>query len=177
MALTIQRQGTKTPPQKVLLGVSQTFEVGDVVEIYQNGVATLATAAQPIAGVIKSICDINGLPIPTATRTAGSVDTSGITSVTTGATNTTYYAMVEVDEDTIFSAPVSGTLGTTTDSDLPGGKIDVDSANTEYGQLLETTHTRTIGTPANFYSIGVDPKNSSNLLVKIAMSERRSTLE
>lgn len=176
MAATIHKEGGIVPPRLVKLGDSQTVEVGDFVEVYQNGVATLATAAQPILGAIKSICDSKGLPISTATRAAGSVDVSGITSVAT-STGGTYYAWVEQDEETVYSVPVSGTLGTTTSSNLEGGKIDVDSANTEYGQLLETTHTRTISTPANFYSLGVDPKNSSNLLVKVAMSERRSVLE
>jgi len=36
---------------------------------------------------------------------------------------------------------------------------------------LETTATRTIGTPANFYSLGVDPLDSTRLMVTLGMSE------
>lgn len=160
---------------KVKLGNSQTFEVGDVVDTYNSGVADLAGAAQPILGVIVSFVDEQGIPLPDSTVAAGSE--TGVTqrSVTTDASNSDgYYAMVDVSEDAVYSAEVSGTLGTNNDSDLPGCKIDINSAGSEYGQVLESTATRAVATTANFYSLGKDPRDSSRLLVKIASSELRA---
>jgi len=154
------------------LGVSQDFYVGDAVECYQNGVLTLGTAAQPLLGVIVSFADSNGKPLPAANLAAGTASGNNITTVTTDGTNSDgYYAFVDVSKDTIYSAEIEGTLGTTNDSDLPGVRLDINSAGTDYDELLETTATRTIGTPANFYSLGEDPNDSTRLLVTLAMSE------
>ena len=163
---------------KIRLGDSQTYEVGDAVKIYSTGEADLGVAATPIFGIIAAFVDASGIPLPDAAIAAGTA--SGVTqrSVTTDASNSDeYYALIDHSLDSIYSATVSGTLGTTNDSDLPGARIDVDSANTEYGQLLETTATRTIGTPANFYSYGVDPNDSTRLMVRIALSEQFSVME
>lgn len=162
----------------VKLGVSQTFEVGDVIEVYQNGVATLGTAAQPILGVVASFADADGNILPKPALVAGTASGNDVRTVTTDASNSDgYYAFVDIAKDTVYSAEISGTLGTTNDSDLPGVRLDVNSAGAEYGQLLETTATRTIGTPANFYSWGVDPNDSTRLLVSIAMSEYEGVKE
>ena len=161
----------------VLLGNSQTFAVGDVVKSYTNGVADNGAAALPILGIIQSIVGANGQPVVQGDPTAGSTNTSDVSSVTTGAANTTYYAYVNTSKSDIYSAEVNGTIGTTVNSDKRGAQIDVDSANTDYGRVLETTATRTVGTPANFYSHGTDPEDSTRLLVSIALSELDSVYE
>jgi len=66
---------------------------------------------------------------------------------------------------------VSGTIGTTVDSELPGARLDINSAGNNEDELLESTATRTISTPATHYSHGVDPNDSGNLLVSVNMSE------
>lgn len=157
---------------KIRLGDSQTYEVGDAVKVYVTGEADLAAAAYPLFGVIAGFVDANGVPLPDATVTAGTASGTSVRSVTTDASNSDeYYALIDYSRDTIYSAEVSGTLGTTNDSDLPGCRVDINSAGAEYGQLLETTATRTVGTPANFYSFGTDPEDSTRLMVTIAMSE------
>jgi hypothetical protein len=162
----------------VKLGVSQTFEVGDAVEGYQNGVLTLGTAAQPLLGVIASFADSKGNALPAPAVVAGTASGNDVRTVTTDATNSDgYYAFVDVSRFTIYSAEVEGTLGTTNDSDLFGARLDINSAGSEYGELLETTATRTIGTPANFYSIGVDPNDSTRLMVCLSMSEMEGVKE
>lgn len=163
---------------KVRLGDSQTYEVGDVVKLYSTGEADLGAAAAPVFGIIAGFVDANGIPLADSAIAAGTA--SGVTqrSVTTDATNSDeYYALIDYSLDSIYSATVEGTLGTTNDSDLPGARLDVNSAGAEYGELLETTATRTVGTPANFYSYGTDPDDSTRLLVRIAMSEQFSVLE
>jgi hypothetical protein len=162
----------------VKLGVSQTFEVGDCIECYTTGAANLASAALPFFGVITGFADSKGNPLPAPTLAAGTASGNDVLTVTTDETNSDgYYAFVDVSRDSIFSAEISGTLGTTNDSDLRGCRLDINSAGSEYGQLLETTATRTIGTPANFYSLGVDPNDSTRLLVTVSMSEREGVKE
>lgn len=164
----------------VLLYNSLTFEVGDAIKTYVVGYAQGAVKATPFKGVIHSICDKNGQPIVQGTHTAGSANTSDLTSVTTAADNTTtelYWALVDTATTSLYSAEISGTLGTTNSSTLMGARLDVDSDNTDYGRLVETTATRTIGTPANFYSHGLDPNDSTRLIVSIAMSEEYGVQE
>lgn len=162
---------------RVLLYNSITVAVGDAVTVYTNGYATNGVAATPLFGVVQAITTKNGQPVIKGDPTAGSANTSDTTSVTTAATNTTtqtYWALVDTSKHSVYSAAVSGTLGTTVSSTLPGCRIDINSANTTYGQLLESTATRTVATPANFYSWGVDPNDSTRLLVSIALSEAES---
>lgn len=152
----------------VALADGQAVEVGDAIETYSVGTGTLGVANQPLLGVITSFCDADGIPERQSNPVAGTA--SGVDQRAIASTSSDY-ALVDVSPDTIYSAKVSGTLGTTNSSNLRGARLDIDSGNTEYGQLLETTATRTIGTPANFYSHGVDPNDSTRLMVSIAMHE------
>jgi hypothetical protein len=164
----------------VCLYDSETYTVGDCVKTYVNGYAQLPAAATPFLGVIHAIVDKNQLPIVVGSNVAGTAASPATTSVTTAANNTTtktYWALVDSSVNSLYSAEVSGTLGTTVSSTLRGCRVDIDSATTDYGRLLETTATRTIGTPANFYSHGLDPNNSSRLIVSIAISEMDSVDE
>jgi len=166
----------------VVINDSITVVPGQAVETYSVGYANSTTAAQPMAGIVHSIVRGNAgyLPEVTAEHTAGAANTSDKTTVTTAADNTTtkkYAAFIDFSEDSLYSAEVSGTVGTTVDSELRGARIDVDSANTTYTRLLETTATRTIGTPAQYYSHGTDPEDATRLIVSLGMSEQRSTLE
>lgn len=176
MALNYKKSinGAQRNLELVLLYNSITVAVGDAVEVYTNGYATNGGAATPLFGIVEAICDKNGQPVVKGTHTAGSANTSDVSSVTTAATNTTtqlYWALVDTSTSTIYSAEVSGTLGTTNNSNLRGARLDINSSGGEYGQLLETTATRTIGTPANFYSWGLDPNDSTRLLVSLGMFE------
>jgi len=157
--------------EKVLLGSSLEFNVGDAVETLTTGVALRAAAAKHVLGVIASICDKDGLPFKSTNPVAGTASGTDTRTVTTGAANTTYYAMVDVSKDSIYSADVTGTVGITNDSELRGCTIDIDSAGSLFGKVLESTATRTKGVEANFYCHGVDPDDSGNILVSIALSE------
>ena len=172
--------GAQRNLELVLIYNSITVAVGDVVEVYTNGSATNGAAATPLFGVVHAIVDASTNPIVHGTAVAGTAIGSSTNSVTTAADNTTtgaYYALVDTSNNSKYSAEVSGTLGTTVSSTLRGCRVDVDSANTDYGRLLESTATRTIGTPANFYSWGVDPDDSTRLIVSLAMTELDSVAE
>lgn len=163
----------------VLLANSQTVEVGDCIQTYSAGKGTLGVAALPLLGVVQSLCDSKGMPLEVSDPVAGTASGSDVRSQATG-TGGTYYALVDVSKDSIYSASVSGTLGTTNSSTLRGCWIDINSAGTEYGQLLESTASRAVGgsgVGGNFYSWGVDPDDSTRLLVSIANSELNSNID
>lgn len=169
--------GGRSQSAKRQLANSITAVVGEVFKSYdQDGRATHGVAATPILGILMGIVDESGNPIFSSTITAGTAKSANVTSQATG-TGGAYYGLFEVSRFAKFSAEVSGTLGTTNYSDQAGSRLDVDSANTSYGRLLELTSTNTIGTPANFYSHGLDRNNSARLMVTIAMSELDSVME
>jgi len=154
----------------VKLANNQTVEVGDAIETYTTGLGTLATATHFVGGIVVALVDSKGMPIQTSNPVAGTASGVDVKSVATGTAGTSY-ALVDFGRDSVYSASVSGTIGTTATSNLRGVHIDINSAGAEYGQLLESTATRTEGVEANFYSLGVDPNDSTRLLVVIAMSE------
>lgn len=173
MALKYKRTigGVGRKLEKILLGSSLAFAVGDLVETMSTGVALRGEAGKPVLGVIDSICDKDGLPFKSTNPVAGTASGTDTRSVTTGATNTTYYAMVDISRDSVYSADCNGTVGVTVDSELRGCRINIDSNGSSFGQVLESTANRTEGTEANFYCHGVDPDDSGNILVSIALSE------
>lgn len=182
MALNFVRTlgGVGRKMQLVKMANSQTVEIGDVIQTYTAGLGTLGSAATPLLGVVHAIVDSKGMPIKQSNPVAGTASGVDVRSQATG-TGGTYYVLVDMSQDTIYSASVSGTLGTTNSSNLRGCWIDINSANTEYGQLLETTANRTAhsatGAMGNFYSHGVDPNDSTRLLVSIANSELNTQID
>jgi len=160
------------------LGNSITAAIGMCMKTYDQdgGKATYGVAAQPILGILHQITDASYNPIVNATHTPGTAKRSIVASQATG-TGGTYYCFIDASRFSRFATTVSGTLGTTNYSDDPDCRIDVNSANTTYTEVLETTATRTIGTPANFYSHGKDKMNTSLLSLSIAMSQLEGVKE
>jgi len=176
------RNGAQRNLVSVLLFNSITVAVGDAVETFTNGSATNGGAAAPLKGIVHAIVDAENtvkpsLPEVKGSNTAGSQNPSNTESVTTAADNTTtqkFWALVDTSRDSVYSAEVNGTIDTTANSGDLGARIDIDSANTDFGRVLETTATRTVATTANFYSHGVDPEDSTRLVVSLAQSEEYS---
>jgi len=154
----------------VKLANSQTVRVGDVIETYTTGLGVLQVAAHHVGGVVDALCDVNGYSVETSNPVAGTASGVDTRSVATGTAGISY-ALVDFSPLTIYSAPSTGTIGTTATSNLRGAHIDIDS---DKGKVLESTATRTEGVEANFYSHGVDPNDSTRLLVSIAMSEMQT---
>ena len=154
------------------LKASTTFVIGEVVHMYSQTDGTIdhGAAATPLLGVLVGILDSSLNPAFSSIVTAGTASGTNTTSQATGTTYT-YYGLVDTNPNSIFSASVSGTLGTTVTSTKGGYWIDINSANTTYGSVLETTATRTAATTANFYCLGLDPAISTRVLVKIANHE------
>ncbi len=155
----------------VIMTNSLVYNVGDVVKSYTTGFAVKGVAALPILGVVIGFYSKAGNPLTVPAYTPGVLSLPENESWTADADNETVAqvkAMVYCDPVTRWSAQVNGTIGATNASNLPGGRIDVDSANTNYGRVLESTQTRTVTVPANFYNWGTDPNDSTRLIVSIA---------
>ena len=113
-----------------LLDNSETYTVGDCVKSYVSGYAENPAAATPFLGIIHAICDASSNPIVVGSNSAGTAASPATLAVTTAADNTTtetYWALIDTSRDSIYSAEVSGTLGTTNSSNLPGCRIDMNS--------------------------------------------------
>jgi len=187
MAL-VAKTGTKFDPAFLVRRImtnSLTFSVGEVVKSYTAGIAAKGVAGAVILGVVVGFENNDGSPIRPSQVTKGTSSYTGsVDSVTAAADNQTVakqLAVVCADPSVIFSAQVNGTINTTATSGLPGCGIDVDSANTTYTRLLETTSTRTAATLTNFMTRGndqgtsTDPEDTSRLLVSISASELLSS--
>jgi hypothetical protein len=157
--------------ERVLLASSTAFKVGDVIETQTTGVGLPVAAAKPALGVILDFCDAKGLPLRESAIVAGTAGGNSVQSLTTGGSNVSIFANVDISSFTVYSADVTGTIGTTATSGKRGIKINIDSAGTKYGFVLESTATRTPATITNFTSLGVDPQDATRLLVVIANSE------
>jgi len=112
----------------VLLKSSTTFNVGDAVAWDGvNGWVTNDTTtlnAGMVFGVIDGFVDAQGNPL---------TDSQGkpLTSVTTPASNTTYYAKVILAfPELVWEIDVNATLGTTTGSNKPGTRFNLANAGT-----------------------------------------------
>ena len=142
-----------------LLGSSLTVNVGDAVAFSDSastaGTLTNATAKVAgtayVVGVVTKIVDKDGNPLLAS-------DGTELKSVTTSASNTTYYAMiVPAMKGFLMEFDVNATLGTTTGSNKPGGYFDLADA----GKIAEDSYVASgaTGSPKQVYSLGpsVDP--------------------
>lgn len=164
---------------------SVTLNVGDCVLSYAAGVADVGLAGAPILGIVIGFENNDGSPIRPTQVTKGTTAYNGsVTQLVADSDNQTVakkLAVICADQNVTWSAQVNGTINTTVSSGLPGFGIDVDSANTNYARVLETTATRTAATITNFWCVGngqgssTDPNDSTRLLVRISASEQLSS--
>lgn len=159
---------------ELIMDNSITIAVGEAVKLNTTtGFVTNATAGAPLLGIVCGFKNSYGGDLPPTAYAAGTATSSDVTSVTTTSTNTTvlkYMAIVDASKIKKWSAQVNGTVGTTSASGVIGCGLDVDSAGSNYGRILETTGTRTAGTVTNFMGLGTDPNDSTRIIVKIASS-------
>lgn len=181
--------GTGTDHSEIVmvpLANSLTFTVGQLCEVEKSGGAAgyVGHGAAGIAalGVIVGFVGPSGLPLAPDAYVAGTATSTDVqTTVTASDNQSTFakWALVEISPSKKFSAQVAGTLGTTNDSPTAatkkvGGWVDVDSGNSNYDRVLETSfiRARSAGTVQNFYVWGVDPSDSTRLIVSLACTER-----
>ena len=171
------RGGYSVEKMVYILAASTAFTVGDAVLSYSqtDSSITVGAAAAPLLGILTGFVDKFGNAYTAGNLAAGTALSTVLSTKTTASTNVSspdVYGEVTIGQNVRWSAAVNGTLGTTGNSNKAGCGIDVDSSNTSYGRVLETTATRTFTTATNFYSEGVDPKISTRLIVILRADER-----
>lgn len=183
MAFTAANNGGFNPSQltRRIIKNSVTLNVGDAVVSYPTGFADVGVAAAPILGIVIGFENALGQLIRPAQVTKGTTSypssVNQVIAASDNQTNKQQVAVVCTDPSVTWSAAVNGTIGATNSSNLPSAGIDVDSADTSYGQVLETTATRTAATLTNFVTraslacTSIDPNDSTRLLVSISCSE------
>lgn len=157
----------------VIIANSITIALGEAVKLDSSGFATNQTAAVPVLGIVVGFTSVSGSPLQPTAYAAGTATGTDVTSVVAASTNQTvnmYKVLVETSKSKQWSAQVNGTVGTTGSSGNIGAGLDVDSANTHYDRVLETTSTRTMSTLTNFTGLGTDPNDSTRIIVRIASS-------
>lgn len=145
---------------RVIIDNSDTIQLGDAVRCYNAGNVEVAAVGKPLAGIVHMIVTKN--------NTEPSWDSSTTDTVTVASDNETVAqiaALIDMNPCSIYSTKVTGTIGTTATSDKLGVTLDVSD---ETG-VTESTASRSV--QAGVYSWGVDPEDSTRLLVSIMESE------
>ncbi|MDP1729386.1 MAG: hypothetical protein Q8L27_04240 [archaeon] len=161
--------------ETTIIDNSDTIYMGQPVKT-RNGNIEIIAAGDAMSGVVVDIVDKNGNSIFGSLAVKGLATVSGSPDsgyVTVGATNETVdliAAKIDMSPFTIYSASVTGTMNTTNASNKKGGWVDGVVASSQVS-INETTNTLTVGTAGQFKNWGVDPDDSSRMLVSIAESE------
>lgn len=133
---------------------SVSLGLGEAVQI-SAGFLQRAGTTLGILGVVVAIVDERGLPVTL---------TNGVyTSTATNQTVEKIKAVVDMSTEDVYSAALSAAPGTTIGSNLLGAKFNLMAD-------AKTMNESTVATGTQFISLGLDPKDSSRVLVKILLS-------
>lgn len=147
------------------LANSITVTVMDSVK-FSSGFVALGTAGASVLGHVVGISTKGGVGLNTTGATGAEMG-SFVGTYATASNNQTVglvKAIVDVSQFTIYSAELSGTIGTTTGSNLPGYRMDLSDEDT----LDETTAATTT---AQYGTLGVSPSNTAQAAVYIFESQ------
>lgn len=137
-----------------ILANSITVTIMDSVK-FASGFVALGTAGASVLGHVNGISD-KGVGV-SSTGAAGAALGSFTNTFTTASNNQTVgliRAEIDISQDTIYSAEVSATIGTTTGSNLAGYRMDLTDEDTlNEGSAATTT--------AQYATLGVDPANTA----------------
>lgn len=155
------RKGQTEPLETYTIANSEVLQVGEAVRLDNDGFLVTCPAGSTVLGVVQGFVGKNG-EVPTTNGAGANFSPRG--SFTVAADNETvgkYKAQVLVDKGAIYAVSADATLGSTTGSNLPGYRMD----HTSGGLVLDESTAAT--TAAQWVSHGVDPTNSSQVLVSI----------
>lgn len=151
--------------RREILANSITAVVMDSVKI-SSGFVALGTTGALVFGHINEMGTNGGVGLNT-TGAAGAAVGSYAGTFTTASDNQTVAkvrADIDISKETLYSAEVDATIGTTTGSNLAGYKMDLTDEDT----LDESTAATTT---AQYNTWGVDPNNSARAIVNIYESQ------
>lgn len=150
-------------PIKVLRTATNSIVVTELDSVKSvTGFASLGTTGANVLGHVLAIRTRNGVGVETD-GTAGAQTGSFQGTFTMPANNQTVaFNKLELDvsKETLYSAEVDATIGTTTGSNLAGYYMDIIDEDT----LKENTAAVTTN---QYYTYGVDPNNSAQAVVSI----------
>jgi len=147
--------------RREILSNSITTTVEDSVKV-TSGFVALGTAGALVFGHVAGIGTDKGVGLNT-TGVAGAAMGSYVNTFLTASDNQTVgkvRAEVDISMETMRSEITSGTLGTTTGSNLLGYFLDLTDEDT-----LDETSAAT--TTAQYFNWGVNPASSSQIIVTI----------
>ena len=154
---------------KIVLNAQTDFRVGDVVVAGTADDALLATAGIRVLGVIAAIVTDGGTP-PSSNGCGGAF----VNTYYTASSNETVgkvAALVDVDVNSLYSAAADSTLGTTTGSNKKFYYFDLSSTCTTTGSSAQTlAESLTSATSGQFFSFGLDPDDTTRVIIKIRES-------
>ena len=134
---------------------SATVGLGEAVSL-SSGFVQRAGTSGVVLGVVTEIVNERGLPVTlTSNAYAAASDNQTVGKIK---------AVVNVSKEDIYSAALDAAVGTTTGSNLAGAAFNLMADS-------KTIDESTVGTPGTqFISLGLDPKDSTRVLVKILTS-------
>lgn len=176
MSSVFKAVGTLTPfggpiLKSVILKNSEVTVIGDAIKYTTGAAGTggFATAAST-TGVILGhvVAHTTNLLVPVlSTGAAGATFGSYVGSYTAASNNQTVNmdrVQLDISKNTVWSNATSGTLGTTTGSNVAGYHFNLSDKST----LDETS---AVTTSAQYQSLGVDPNASTLVNVNIYTSQ------
>jgi hypothetical protein len=158
--------------RQIIIASSQTISVGDLVLINNSGFVSVATAGNPIFGVVVALVDVNGVDMENSRVTKDGTYTASTRTYVASASNQTgakFSAVVNSDKNAVWSAQPDAAIGTTTSSGnsaFLGSYTDIISA----GQPDENNAGNSFATAAQLFIHGVDPDNTAHGLYSIKES-------
>ncbi len=151
--------------RREILTNSITTTVSDSVK-FASGFVALGTAGAAVLGHVMQIGTDLGVGLST-TGVAGAELGSYVGTFLTASDNQTVAkvrAEIDISQQTMYTAEVDATIGTTTGSDLAGFRIDLVDEDT----LDENTAATTA---AQYQTWGLDPEDSTRAIVNIFESQ------
>lgn len=159
--------GHDNTPMSTLIKNSATVQIGDMVTMNDAGFIARVAETEPVLGVVIGVAQKAGIIVE---PDSGTTDT--FTMASDNQTVAMKYAIIDVSPYTIYSANVTGTIGTTVASGRPLAWCDV----TDQNDIKETSCSRTITAGGQVLSLGTDPDNTARLLCVLNESFFKSTL-
>lgn len=151
--------------RRAVIANSITTVVNDSLKL-ASGFAALGTTGALVFGHLVSHASKNGVGLLT-TGAAGAEVGSYVGTYLSASNNQTVglvEAVCDISKESLYSAEVNATIGTTTGSNLAGYTMDLADEDT----LSESSAATTTG---QYFGWGVDPENTAQAVVNIYESQ------
>jgi hypothetical protein len=143
--------------RKAIIANSAEVTIHDSVKS-ASGFAALGTAGASVLGHVNAFVSADGIPLET--DGAGGIMRSTYTAASDNQTVAKVAVKVNVSKNTLYSAEVDATIGSTTGSNLPGYFMDL----LDEDALDEST---AAATAAQYATHGLDANDSDRAVVSI----------